>query len=203
MANSCGAGQVAGTPDLLPFSQDGSFGLAANNCAAGTPCYGDAGVIRSHYAFRLNSALAPDKYAQSHHFEVFILTGVGGLPNNLASDTNPENGGDAGGCIVPAAQAGTVCPISKATFNSVTKVITYTVGAGGCTGPAPANNSYIAVTGLQPPVLGNPDDGVFQVTATGGGSGLAGSTIKVASGNGGVNINAAAGVATLNDGCSQ
>jgi len=202
MAGTCVAGHPAASPDFLPFSEDGSFGAG---CVAGTPCYGDAGVIRSHYAYRINAAHSPNKYAGSHSYEKFKLSGPAA---NLADNGNPslgypEVGGDAGGCIVPA-KASIHCTFSGASFQAAGPDIKYTLNAA-CTGGTPAANDYIAVSGLQSggdSGVGEPDNGVFQITAVSGN--VAGSTIKVASATGDTATPTGTGaIGTVSTGCSQ
>jgi hypothetical protein len=146
-------------PDFLPFNDP------ASPCGA----FNDIGVIRSHYAYRLNAARQPNKYAVSHSFEKFVLEANGkfGTFNNLAmnpgnSSVNwPEQGGDAGGCIVPVTKH-TFCTVSAGAVVDATH-IKYTVA---CTGPAPAVGDYVTVVGLQQGGDGgiDPDNGVFQIT---------------------------------------
>jgi hypothetical protein len=81
--------------DFLPFSDDGSFGPVGG--------FGDAEFVRSHYAFNSGVGIANNQYPNAHITPSFSI-----LPNGLNADQangtggNPEAGGDAGGCIIPA-----------------------------------------------------------------------------------------------------
>jgi hypothetical protein len=197
MAGTCVAGQVAGVPDYLPFSQDGSFGAAGG--------YGDAGKIRSHYAYRINAALKPNKYADSHSFEKFKLAG---LAANLANNGNAtlgyaEVGGDVGGCIIPAVPAIQCSGNISGATRPVAGTIKYAL-TSACSG-TPAVNDYIAVSGMQTngdTGVGDPYNGAFQITAV---NNIAGGFIKVAgAGAATAGTPTSTGVqATVSTGCSQ
>ncbi len=83
--------------DFLPFN-DGSLGVVWNQP------YGDASYIRSHYAFQSSVGVANNQYPNQHITPAFSI-----FPNGLNADQangtggSPEAGGDAGGCIIPAA----------------------------------------------------------------------------------------------------
>ena len=82
--------------DFLPFSDDGSFGPAGG--------FGDVSYVRSHYAFSSSVGAGANTYPSTHITPSFSILPVG-LNANQANGTggDPEAGGDAGGCIIPAA----------------------------------------------------------------------------------------------------
>jgi hypothetical protein len=81
--------------DFLPFSDDGSFGPAGG--------FGDVSFVRSHYAFSSSVGAGGNTYPSTHITPSFSILPVG-LNANQANGTggDPEAGGDAGGCIIPA-----------------------------------------------------------------------------------------------------
>jgi len=89
--------------DFLPFSLDKSFG------PTGT-IFGDAGVVRSHYAFNSAIGVTADEYPNTHTITPagYSLAPVSGLNADMANGVGPgvENGGDAGGCIIAIDDSG-------------------------------------------------------------------------------------------------
>jgi hypothetical protein len=175
-----------GIPDFLPASLDGSFGDANGD--------GDLAFVRSHYAFKDSAFQNPNKYAKNHGEEQYVLLGVGGLPNNLANDANPETGGDAGGCIIPVGKAGTVCNLGKAKPGAVNGVVKLVLN-GACTGPAPVAGDTVSTIGFNTLAY----DGVFVVTGFNGTQITAQDSLITTS----TPAETKAAFATLSVGCSQ
>ena len=101
--------------DFLPFSEDKSFG------PTGT-IFGDTGVVRSHYAFNSAVGISPNEYANTHTNPGFSLLPVSGLKPDLANGVggnSPENGGDAGGCIIAIDNSGTEGGITSQVYPAV------------------------------------------------------------------------------------
>lgn len=103
--------------DFLPFDNQGAF-------ATGNGPFGDASFVRSHYAFKTsvgsNNNLYPVNHANVQGPSITATFPTVGAQANLPSDTNasgvPEVGGDAGGCIIPTSNTGSVMTISASLY---------------------------------------------------------------------------------------